>query len=784
MTVFDYADIKRDEDFHEKYLRVDPSMVDSSDEFSAFYKENIDPTWEHDLYEPILNILARVSLHVAGQINIGDDGDRILFQPSHLHAVEDERDATVNKPDLVAVWDKLSAGEDVIRDKSTRVPTSKTRRTTELVSFVDVELLNPELSDRAAVYARGLPRERPDIAGLLYMTCTAEIFRFCWSDASRLVYSKQYEWEKDVHLLFYFLHTLYDAVDDLPQRDSTMQLSKEENGKLVWTVKTANREMDAVRLFSTPAWGKQTWILQSGSYIIKDLWREKKMRFTEGAVLEKIHEEGYVPGVVRLGSYEEVAVTKADGSPQELETSRKHSGVIFCGTSNLLWQYKDVPDNSSSGTKRIEYEAVTHGGEDANDGNSTIESVQPHHEEIESGEAADDVEAGGAPDDGESEVEDDYASQVHEQKIPQRVKVKAILESYGDALEECTSLLQLLKIGFDIVHIHQFCVMDRDSLHRDISKSNIVINPKHKPDDTKKQNPKVMNENVKEIAMLIDWDNAALLGSGAPLTDMTGTPMYIAMAVSVGAFYFSEFQTRANFSLISDEARALYIGAYGQKKHDDYINEINKSPFIVEPEEEVPFEHLPYLDMESVFWLYAYILCRACVGDEDKSTYEYDRFTKVMEHHNPGYCMDDSRDLFIILTELEKWEKRLHPKLRLVAGMSHRMAQYLRKQWAYSKDDIPADHAHEMMKRLFLDEIVHVRKEGEVTINLKKTRGRWKDPASARKSLYGTHVTGSGDVLGVAQSNDNLGPVSGNVPQDQSRSSVGEKRRREDDNVG
>ncbi|KAH8109948.1 hypothetical protein DFH11DRAFT_842237 [Phellopilus nigrolimitatus] len=280
--------------------------------------------------------------------------------------------------------------------------------------------------------------------------------------------------------------------------------------------------------------------------------------------------------------------------------------------------------------------------------------------------------------------------------------------------------------------------MDRDSLHRDISKSNIVINPKHKPDDTKKQNPKVTKyieqvldptlENVKEIAMLIDWDNAALLGSGAPLTDMTGTPMYIAMAVSTGAFSGDGDHKRIKFPLISDEARALYISAYGQKRHDDYVSEINKSPFIVEPKEKVPFEHLSYLDMESVFWLYAYILCRACVGDEDRPTREYNHFVENMEHHNPGDTYD-VRFGFLYESSLENWEKRLHPKLKLVAGMLLRMSRYLNVKWAYWKDDIPADHAHEMMKRLFLEAIVRVRKEGDVTINLKRARERWQDPA-------------------------------------------------------
>ncbi|KAH8106512.1 hypothetical protein DFH11DRAFT_1882544 [Phellopilus nigrolimitatus] len=871
-TFYDYVDIKRDEYFHKKYLRVDPSKVDSSDAFNTFYSENIErmtavlakslvgkdeeahvtsvvassadetfvssllelgdqptrtsmgsvgshrtfdsissaagppenaletatgqykfsPVLEQDLYQPLMKILARVSIHVARKINISDDGRCILFQSGHLHPMydgtEDMRKDNVKKPDLVAVWKPLSDGEALVSDATTGAPTSHSWKMTQIVSFLEVKLEDPALPDRVGAYASVLPRGRPDIAGLLLMTCTAEFFRFCWSDASRFVYSKRYEWKRDVHLLFYFLHTLYCAVDDLPHLDSTIQLSKEENEKLTWIVKTANSELEAVRLFSTLAWEKQTWILQSGSSIIKDLWRNKKSRFTEGAVLEKIHKRGFVPGVVRLRSYEELAVTKSDGSPLKLETSKKHSKVIYRGNSILGYTDVEDPDPdeedvSNSETKRIGYEVITH---DIKDVDSTMESAQPHQEEIECMEAVGDDSAEDAPDYDEPAMEDDNADKVYEKKIRQRVKTRAILDSYGDALEECTSLLQLLKIGFDIVHTHQFCVMNRKSLHRDISKSNIIINPKHNKHPEEKQNSDVGKyieqvldpslKDVKEIVMLIDWDNAALLDANpaAPVTDRAGTPMYIARAVSVGAFYFSGPHTRAKFPLISKEARALYIGAYDQEKYDYYIR-----------------------------------------GD-DKPTAQYDEFMETMESHDPGEPGHDSRSLFILETSVNDWKTRLHPKLRLVARMLHRMAEYLKVQWAYWKKFIPDDHAHEMMVRLFLDEIVHVQKQGDVTINLKRAR-RFSNPGnvirsplksskrsrlndgtaqetvpglpkasvhSLREAITGTCESESGaDVFGFNQSNDNVGPVGGNVPQAQSRSSVGEKRRREDGDV-
>ncbi|KAH8109938.1 hypothetical protein DFH11DRAFT_1860941 [Phellopilus nigrolimitatus] len=228
--------------------------------------------------------------------------------------------------------------------------------------------------------------------------------------------------------------------------------------------------------------------------------------------------------------------------------------------------------------------------------------------------------------------------------------------------------------------------------------------------------------------MLIDWDNAALLGSGTPLTDMTGTPMYIAIAVSTGSFTSASVQTRADFPVLEGEARELYIGAYGEDRYRSYIDEVNNSSLFLKHPGKRQFEHLPYLDMESVFWLFAHLLCCACVGNADKPTYEYNHFAEIMERQDPGKTLD-RRLGFLYEPGLEEWEGRLHPKLKLVAGMLSEMAWYFNTRWVYWKNDIPADHAHEMMKRLFLDKIVHVRKEGDVTINLKRARERWQDPA-------------------------------------------------------
>ncbi|THG96496.1 hypothetical protein EW145_g7771 [Phellinidium pouzarii] len=236
---------------------------------------------------------------------------------------------------------------------------------------------------------------------------------------------------------------------------------------------------------------------------------------------------------------------------------------------------------------------------------------------------------------------------------------------------------------------------------------------------------------MKEGPKIIDWDYAATLEMiSEPITGRTGTPMFIATAVSVGSFppvgKEAKYIRVDSFPKISEAAKAKYRKAYTKERYESYINALKNSDDIKRPRKTAPFEHLPLHDMESLFWLLAVLLCTASVLEPEEkscSTTEYERFWQIMKAHNPGDAGGDLRELFLLKSSPEIWEKRLHSKLQSVSSMLDDMARYFSVNWVYWRGELNDDHAHEMMARVFLDHIVRIDHENaDVIINLKKRR--------------------------------------------------------------
>ncbi|THG93077.1 hypothetical protein EW145_g8480, partial [Phellinidium pouzarii] len=243
--------------------------------------------------------------------------------------------------------------------------------------------------------------------------------------------------------------------------------------------------------------------------------------------------------------------------------------------------------------------------------------------------------------------------------------------------------------------------------------------------------PSIPTEGVLEEAMLIDWDNAAILETTSePVTGRTGTPMFIATAVSEGRFptmgKVASYMRVLKFPDMSKDAKDKYITAFDEERYLSYIEKHNTSDLYKVITETAPFEHLPLHDMESLFWLLAVLLCTASVPEPEEkscSTTEYERFWQIMKAHNPGDAGGDLRELFLLKSSPEIWEKRLHSKLQSVSSMLDNMACYFAINWVYWRGELSDYHAHEMMVRVFLDHIVRIEQDNaDVTINLKKKR--------------------------------------------------------------
>ena len=127
-------------------------------------------------------------------------------------------------------------------------------------------------------YASRMPESRPDLAGVLYIVACKKEVKFCWSDASRAVQSPSLRWfaeDKDefddntLKYLFRFVKTLYTPLPDFTQIDPTVRLVSGDDEKIAkWAVKIkgTNETFIGTRLCSSPAYGRQTYVMKAHKY--------------------------------------------------------------------------------------------------------------------------------------------------------------------------------------------------------------------------------------------------------------------------------------------------------------------------------------------------------------------------------------------------------------------------------------------------------------------------------------------------------------------------------------
>ncbi|THH03128.1 hypothetical protein EW145_g6507 [Phellinidium pouzarii] len=224
---------------------------------------------------------------------------------------------------------------------------------------------------------------------------------------------------------------------------------------------------------------------------------------------------------------------------------------------------------------------------------------------------------------------------------------------------------------------------------------------------------------IQEEDILIDWDNAADLDEAAKksvsLSGRTGTPMFIAIAVGTGKLKIKE-RERENFPELTGRAKELYEKAYGPEKYKKYRDAVNGTDIAknrnghkVLPK----FQHAAHHDVESFFWVIVYELLSAWPEGEEVCLNESsNNFLQKMQGHTFGAGEDD--DVRTFAADLGLWRKRLHPRLKIVAGMVQEIQDYVATEWAFWADDnLPEDHCHEAIKIILLKTIVMLDELGD-----------------------------------------------------------------------
>ncbi|GJJ11293.1 hypothetical protein Clacol_005525 [Clathrus columnatus] len=255
-----------------------------------------------------------------------------------------------------------------------------------------------------------------------------------------------------------------------------------------------------------------------------------------------------------------------------------------------------------------------------------------------------------------------------------RVKERVVMGSTGLRLSACGSVLEFLKVMYNLVETHEQLVVKRRVLHRDISWYNVLCQPEHFIGDDNVTDHatigKLLRKEGKErepLCLLTDFDNASLMEDDNPVVaaQKTGTPMFIACELSYGSFA-DRLMREANvvfapnqFSL-KGKALEAYLGAW---------------PTDVDLELE-PDNH--------------------------------DFLEGVMLSRRIGL----TGQAFLIVPSIlrsseENWKDILNSVYKPLAGMLFNMSQYICMRWSEFPEAI-SWHPHEAFKRLLLKEIIRM----------------------------------------------------------------------------
>jgi hypothetical protein len=188
--------------------------------------------------------------------------------------------------------------------------------------------------------------------------------------------------------------------------------------------------------------------------------------------------------------------------------------------------------------------------------------------------------------------------------------------------------------------------------------------------------------------------------------------MYAAIAVSAGKLRSSSSLSR-KFPELTGRAAELYEQAYGKDILDKYPQLVSMTNERYIPETyKVDYRHIPAYDVESFFWVLLRELVTAYPQGEkhDGMTEGAREFLETMEAHRFKVGEHDARKKYLHrFMRTSTMEDLLHPRLQKLAPYLVELSQYLFHEWAYfGEDRIPADHAHEAMKRVLLKMLLEI----------------------------------------------------------------------------
>lgn len=197
-----------------------------------------------------------------------------------------------------------------------RIPYPLTR------SLVEMQVPSDEGIHLAISYAWYVLEASPNTCGLYVLSACPQDYRIAWVDASGPVTSPPFKWD-NLEPLVRYLYSHYAPPESHFIHDYSVSPQRLYNSPQPspWSVSfLGSTYTDCTIAFWSDAWGRRTTVFkqvsEDGTAIcIKDAYRDNERRFREKAVLEDLHRDGIVPGVVRVLDAADVPAVTRGGVP-------------------------------------------------------------------------------------------------------------------------------------------------------------------------------------------------------------------------------------------------------------------------------------------------------------------------------------------------------------------------------------------------------------------------------------------------------------------------------------
>lgn len=315
---------------------------------------------EKAAYSPVCGLLNGICDNYAEKHNI-DELDRLWFvthadnSPCHHPRSYTDKVAT-QKPDIVMLkkWLAIAFLADValwLAKPSNRRPVNKPAVAwPHIGTIVEGKGPNdPTAHFQAATYMGSITQARPDMVGCFGLAVSPSYFRVLWADASCVYYTQEIEWtsSRAMEILVQYVHQLHTPMLDpsislrSPDREYDDRGLEDWETKSyaslpVWLVRVDKPTVDKVTVDKVTvyvadsiisvgtAWSRKNWVVRAthevgpdgdepleNPVVIKDSFqREERLPSAEGAILDHIHRDGPVAGVMeKLTSF---VVTRND----------------------------------------------------------------------------------------------------------------------------------------------------------------------------------------------------------------------------------------------------------------------------------------------------------------------------------------------------------------------------------------------------------------------------------------------------------------------------------------